>query len=135
MMVIENEDSLQAIAKLSEKEREDYIAGIIKKENEEKERQKLEAEKKKQEEIQNENQVNQTLNEENIRKNTNQQIPGAGNGAWYFYNTATLSFGFNEFIKKWGNRPLEDNWRRKEKESQALANSEQDVHLIHGNLH
>lgn len=125
MMVIENEDSLQAIAKLSEKEREDYIAGIIKKENEEKERQKLEAEKKKQEEIQNENQVNQTLNEENIRKNTNQQIPGAGNGAWYFYNTATLSFGFNEFIKKWGNRPLEDNWRRKEKESQALANSEQ----------
>lgn len=34
-----------------------------------------------------------------------------GNGEWYFYNTATMSAGFNEFTRKWGNRKLEDNWR------------------------
>lgn len=34
-----------------------------------------------------------------------------GNGEWYFYNTAAISSGFNEFTKKWGNRKLEDNWR------------------------
>jgi len=36
-------------------------------------------------------------------------------GDWYFYNQTTLSFGVNDFIKKWGNRKLEDNWRRSQK--------------------
>jgi len=36
-------------------------------------------------------------------------------GKWYFYNPATLSFGFSEFQKKWGKRKLEDDWRRKNK--------------------
>ena len=31
-------------------------------------------------------------------------------GKWYFYNPATLSFGFSEFQKKWGKRKLEDDW-------------------------
>ncbi|WP_166960058.1 type IX secretion system periplasmic lipoprotein PorW/SprE [Yeosuana marina] len=30
---------------------------------------------------------------------------------FYFYNPTTVAFGKNEFIKTWGNRPLEDNWR------------------------
>lgn len=34
-----------------------------------------------------------------------------GNGQWYFYNTAAVSSGYNEFKRKWGNRKLEDNWR------------------------
>lgn len=38
-------------------------------------------------------------------------------GTWYFYNPTTVSFGFAEFYKKWGNRSLEDNWRRSVKES------------------
>lgn len=35
----------------------------------------------------------------------------AGN-TFYFNNTSAISNGFGEFKKRWGNRPLEDNWRQ-----------------------
>jgi tetratricopeptide (TPR) repeat protein len=38
-------------------------------------------------------------------------------GGWYFYNQQALSFGYNDFIKKWGQRKAEDNWRRVNKEA------------------
>ena len=38
-----------------------------------------------------------------------------GSGQWYFYNPTTLSFGESEFIKRFGRRKLEDNWRRSNK--------------------
>lgn len=43
----------------------------------------------------------------NIRKS------GAPNQAtaFYFYNPTTVAYGKNEFVKIWGDRPLEDNWR------------------------
>lgn len=31
---------------------------------------------------------------------------------WYFYNQSTVNFGIAEFEALWGNRRLEDNWRR-----------------------
>ncbi|NJX14059.1 tetratricopeptide repeat protein [Tamlana crocina] len=31
--------------------------------------------------------------------------------AFYFYNPTTVSYGKNEFVKIWGDRKLEDNWR------------------------
>lgn len=42
-------------------------------------------------------------------------IIGGGEGKWYFYNTQALAFGLNEFKKVWGNRLLEDDWRRSNK--------------------
>lgn len=36
----------------------------------------------------------------------------AQEGSWYFYNQAALAFGRTEFRKRWGDRRLEDNWRR-----------------------
>ena len=39
--------------------------------------------------------------------------PGAVKSNWYFYNTANMEKGITEFKQKWGNRPLQDNWRRK----------------------
>lgn len=47
----------------------------------------------------------------NQQGNQNQQ-----GGQWYFYNPSTVGFGVNEFTRKWGNRKLEDNWRRANKE-------------------
>lgn len=32
-------------------------------------------------------------------------------GGFYFYNQSTVAFGKNEFLKVWGDRALEDNWR------------------------
>ncbi|MBK7854182.1 MAG: hypothetical protein IPJ79_04115 [Bacteroidetes bacterium] len=54
---------------------------------------------------------------------SNQNNSGAGSGGqWYFYNQSALSFGFTEFTKKWGNRKLEDNWRRINKQSELVIN-------------
>ncbi len=42
----------------------------------------------------------------------------AGNaGVWYFYNDQALSQGELQFKRAWGDRPLEDNWRRSNKDS------------------
>lgn len=35
-------------------------------------------------------------------------------GSWYFYSPASVSLGSSEFTRKWGERPLQDNWRRLE---------------------
>ncbi len=39
-----------------------------------------------------------------------------GGGSWYFYNPSTLSYGYSQFINKWGRRELEDNWRLSRKQ-------------------
>ncbi|GAB2534394.1 hypothetical protein GCM10027085_26540 [Spirosoma aerophilum] len=50
-------------------------------------------------------------------------LPGATNSnlqpneRWVLYNPIALSQGKQEFAVRWGNRPLEDNWRRSNKES------------------
>jgi outer membrane protein assembly factor BamD (BamD/ComL family) len=42
---------------------------------------------------------------------------GNNSGDWYFYNDAAVELGALEFQRRWGNRPLEDNWRRSTKET------------------
>ncbi len=53
------------------------------------------------------------------RSNTNSRNQfnplSGGGGKWYFYNPSAISFGYSEFITKWGERRLEDDWRRKNK--------------------
>lgn len=36
---------------------------------------------------------------------------GKKESSFYFYNPTTVSFGKNEFLKIWGDRSLQDNWR------------------------
>lgn len=45
-----------------------------------------------------------------INRSPNMGMP-IGGGQWYFYNPQARSMGFSEFIAKWGNRALVDNWR------------------------
>ncbi|CAN5912088.1 hypothetical protein BH11BAC7_BH11BAC7_03170 [soil metagenome] len=52
----------------------------------------------------------------NSTANTGPNI-GVGASAFYFYNASNVSFGLNEFTRKWGNRKNEDNWRRANKET------------------
>lgn len=42
---------------------------------------------------------------------------GPSVSSFYFYNLSNVSFGINEFTRKWGSRKLEDNWRRANKET------------------
>ncbi len=48
-------------------------------------------------------------NERRFQGNINQE------GSWYFYNQTALTFGRTEFRRRWGDRKLEDNWRRSNK--------------------
>jgi tetratricopeptide (TPR) repeat protein len=65
---------------------------------------------------------------ERARSGNVSDIPGATNSnlqpseRWVLYNPVALTQGRQEFGVRWGNRPLEDNWRRSNKESsQAVA--------------
>jgi tetratricopeptide (TPR) repeat protein len=48
---------------------------------------------------------------------------------WLFYNTAELDKSNVEFVKIWGKRPLEDNWRRQDKASSGLFSNNQEPRL------
>ena len=37
--------------------------------------------------------------------------PSGGTSTFYFYNSNTVAYGKNEFLKIWGDRSLKDNWR------------------------
>jgi tetratricopeptide (TPR) repeat protein len=61
---------------------------------------------------------------------------GGGNtpqGSWYFYNPSTISFGVNDFTRKWGNRKLEDNWRRANKEQLIIDDNDPGKDSLNGN--
>ena len=45
---------------------------------------------------------------------------GGSSGGWYFYNKKVVERGKKEFAKQWGNRKLEDNWRRSNKTTLAI---------------
>lgn len=47
--------------------------------------------------------------------------------SWYFYNDATKNAGKTAFQQKWGNRKLEDNWRRRNKNTFSLGDDSDDT--------
>ena len=51
-----------------------------------------------------------------------QQNNNGSGSTWYFYNPASISAGQASFRRKWGERPLVDNWRRRE----SLRTSQRD---------
>lgn len=99
---IQREDSLQRLAKLNPDEIDKVIQDVV-----EEEKKQAELQKKKEEE-RSQNQV--------FDNNPKTRQSQAGSGSWYFYNAGTVSFGFNDFKRKWGDRKLEDGWRRSQKE-------------------
>lgn len=112
LKIIINEDSLQFLASLSPEQRAEAIGKIVDAEDAEKERKKIE--------LENEQRIEeQEILEEKSLKSQPRSLTTpatATAGAWYFYNPSAISFGLSEFLKRWGNRKLEDNWRRSEKD-------------------
>ncbi|SDP98202.1 Tetratricopeptide repeat-containing protein [Mucilaginibacter sp. OK268] len=43
--------------------------------------------------------------------------------SFYFYNNAAVSQGYTAFKRQWGNRRLEDNWRRSKRSNSGLPTS------------
>lgn len=50
-----------------------------------------------------------------------------GKGTWYFYSSSAVSAGLKKFQQNWGERPLEDNWRRSEKSGGDFAEGEEEI--------
>ncbi len=52
-------------------------------------------------------------------------MPGVVVSNFFAYNPSSLQRGKRDFERKWGNRPLEDNWRRANRQGSSI--SERDV--------
>ncbi|HJA89126.1 MAG TPA: tetratricopeptide repeat protein, partial [Candidatus Parabacteroides intestinavium] len=107
------QDSLQTLAKMPEKERLAVIDKIIEQVIEEEKRAQEEAEK-------------EAFLAEQAAKGTGIDRPGTeaqtvtiptagGENTFYFYNPQAVAQGKTQFQRKWGRRPLEDDWRRRKK--------------------
>jgi outer membrane protein assembly factor BamD (BamD/ComL family) len=103
LKIIQREDSLQKVAKMTEPERNALIASIIAKTIKDK------SEGKTADNSDRYNLGQYYENERRFQGNIDQE------GKWYFYNQTALTFGRTEFHKRWGDRKLEDNWRRSNK--------------------
>lgn len=105
------QDSLLTLSLMSEDERLKVINKII---DELKKKEKEEAEEAALAEYEANKDDSQGGNGPNAPK---QFQMNNGDDSWYFYNTATVQSGRQEFQRKWGSRKLEDNWRRRNKAS------------------
>lgn len=57
---------------------------------------------------------------------------GAPNQAamFYFYNPTTAAYGKNEFVKIWGDRQLEDNWRWSSKGKPSIIGGTSNIDIL-----
>ena len=107
------QDSLQRLATLTEEEQQAVVDKII----------ADLIEKERQDSIAAAQKARDEMNNGGPRSvNTSNMLGGAGgSGEWYFYNQNLLRQGKQTFRQKWGNRPLEDNWRRMIKTMSAMS--------------
>lgn len=103
------QDSLQHLSTLPEEQQraivEKIIADLI--------------EQERQDSILQAQQERELAQENGIRSvNTANMLGGGGaqRGEWYFYNPQLIKQGQQEWRRRWGTRPLEDNWRRQNKQ-------------------
>ena len=117
------QDSLLRLAKMTPEEQSAVIKKIIedlkKKEKEEKENAERE------EYLAQQQAKGNNLNNNNA--NAPQQFQMNNDKSWYFYNTATKNAGKTQFQQQWGNRKLEDNWRRRNKNTFSLDDGNDDM--------
>jgi tetratricopeptide (TPR) repeat protein len=66
----------------------------------------------------------QIANKEFYKKNTTTNSEENEGGAFYFYNSATVAYGREEFRKVWGTRKLQDNWRLSMINSNTISEEE-----------
>jgi tetratricopeptide (TPR) repeat protein len=104
--IIAYEDSMLRLGQMSESELDAYIQDIIDEVQAKEDQRKFD-------------EASALLNPLTQNPSSSQpKPPGASGGAgagWYFYNTTAVGYGVSDFRQKWGQRKLEDNWRRSDK--------------------
>ena len=118
---IQREDSLQKLARMSENDRNTLINKIITDLQKEEARKLAEANAEKS----NQNYFrSQQFRQQQAINSTNNQ------SQWYFYNPLTVGIGKSDFQRIWGKRILEDNWRRKNKQTMLESETEQAADTV-----
>ena len=123
------QDSLQALAKMSEKDRNAAIDRVIAElKRQEKEQKRLEDEKNAQQTMQ---RNGATGNRNNTNRNNTAQTlqNNRQNAVWYFYNAMAVQQGKQAFEKLWGKRENTDNWQRVNKTVVGNLNGDADIEL------
>lgn len=111
---VELQDSLQALARMDSLERMKKIKLIIE-----------EVKKKEKEEARQNGQGTQAdQSTQNKGQNPANRTGTQTKAEWYFYNPTAVANGKKEFLRKWGQRELADDWRRSNKT--VLATEEHD---------
>jgi tetratricopeptide (TPR) repeat protein len=105
---LELNERLLALAEMSTSEREKLFA------------KEIEDEKKA---------IDRRIELEENKKKTGSNPFAAAEKSWYFYDAAAVELGLRAFRKDWGDRPLEDHWRRSAKPRSEAANPEKDLAL------
>lgn len=108
------QDSLQALAKMPEAERLAVIDKIIERVIKEEEEAKAQAEKEAY--LAEQESKGTGIDRPGTEINTVTIPVGGSDATFYFYNSQTVAQGKTQFQRKWGRRPLEDDWRRRKKE-------------------
>ena len=106
--IARDNDSILSVVAMSDTEKEAYFQSYI-------ETLKLEEEALKKE----------TKSSENSFRTSQNSVTKKGK-SFYFYNPTTVAFGKNEFIRIWGDRALETNWRWSSKSAQLNLEEAED---------
>ena len=106
LSLIAREDTLQMLAKLPEAERKERIGVLV----------RSQAQKV----LSSDANLNINQGSFGIRQPS---LQNSGSEKFYFNNPIALSQGLSDFKRIWGNRKLEDNWRRGQRSSSDLANA------------
>jgi tetratricopeptide (TPR) repeat protein len=114
LRTVEFEDSVQKLSTLSKKD----LEALIDKKIEKLKQDEQEARQREQEKLQSQQ------FDQNFEQNNYMAQIGQSSGSWYFYNQTVKTLGENDFKRKWGNRKLEDNWRRLNRKSTGSESNE-----------
>ncbi len=125
------QDSLQTLSRMTEAERlaviDKIIANLIEEEKRAEEAAKKEAYL-----------AQQAAQTPGFNQRNTIQLPtmpsAGGANLFYFYNPQTVAQGKTAFENKWGKRPLEDNWRRRDKKISLLPTEDDNVTAAPGGL-
>ena len=111
---ISREDTLQMLAALDDKTRDARIDEMVARKTRQQQQAALEATGAAAN-------VNNGTMPNTFDRNNNSPSSNKNSGStFYFYNNSAVSQGYNDFKRLWGNRKLEDNWRRSRRSNTGI---------------
>lgn len=114
---IQTQDSLQRLGRMSEAERLAFVQALVQREEE-----------ARQQEMALQQEQQKLAKEQPSRNNRRSQngdafgTPTEAGGVWYFDNPTAMASARSEFVRRWGDRPLQDFWRNRSRGEAAAAN-------------